>query len=168
MVRILRTQRELYPAVKLIGKRYTDEDRDESGAFARQWGAWFQNGWFEQLQKSGGLGRISEDYIGAMRITEAGFEYWIGLLMAPEDTAPQGFEAVEIPAGDLGVCYLYGRDGSPDIFGMEAHEACCAAWREAGWAPAPGGWFLERYNCPRYTTPDEKGNVILDYCAYLA
>ena len=24
-------------------------------------------------------------------------------------------------------------------------------------------WCFERYNCPRYTTPDENGNVILDY-----
>ena len=40
-----------------------------------------------------------------------------------------------------------------------------AAWQERGWTPS--GWFLERYNCPRYTVPDEKGNVILDYCAYL-
>ena len=24
-------------------------------------------------------------------------------------------------------------------------------------------WCFERYNCPRFTTPDEKGNVILDY-----
>lgn len=78
---------------------------------------------------------------------------------------PQGYEAVEIPAGDLGVCFLYGKDSSPDLFGMDAHKACVAAWQERGWTPS--GWFLERYNCPRYTVPDEKGNVILDYCAYL-
>ena len=66
---------------------------------------------------------------------------------------------------NLGVCFLYGKDSSPDLFGMDAHKACVAAWQERGWTPS--GWFLERYNCPRYTVPDEKGNVILDYCAYL-
>jgi hypothetical protein len=24
-------------------------------------------------------------------------------------------------------------------------------------------WCFERYNCPRYTMPDNNGNVILDY-----
>jgi len=27
--------------------------------------------------------------------------------------------------------------------------------------------FFELYNCPRFTTPDDKGNVILDYGFYL-
>ncbi len=104
-------------------------------------------------------------YVGAMRITEAGFEYWIGVFMAPEAPVPQGYEAVEIPAGDLGVCFLYGKDSSPDLFGMDAHKSLCR--RLAGAGLDSSGWFLERYNCPRYTVPDEKGNVILDYCAYL-
>ena len=25
-----------------------------------------------------------------------------------------------------------------------------------------GGWRLERYNCPRFTTPDEQERVVLD------
>ena len=25
-----------------------------------------------------------------------------------------------------------------------------------------GGWRLERYNCPRFTAPDEQGRVVLD------
>ena len=29
-------------------------------------------------------------------------------------------------------------------------------------------WFFERYTCPRFTTPDEDGNVILDICQYVA
>lgn len=163
MVSILETRREAYPAVKLIGKCYTDRDRDQYGSFGEKWGQWFQNDWFSMLK--GGIPGISEDFLGAMRHTENGFEYWIGKFMAPEDAVPRGFQAVELPAGSLGVCLLYGRDRSADIFGMEAHGACVAAWEARGWKT--GSWFLERYNCPRYTTPDEKGNVILDYCAYL-
>ena len=26
-----------------------------------------------------------------------------------------------------------------------------------------GGWRLERYNCPRFTAPDEQGRVVLDW-----
>jgi hypothetical protein len=29
------------------------------------------------------------------------------------------------------------------------------------------GWCFERYACPRYTTPDKNGNIILDICFYL-
>lgn len=168
MVKILECKKETLPAVKLIGKRYTDSDRDENGSFAAQWGQWFENGWFESLQGEGGIEKVSDDFVGAMRFTEAGFEYWIGILMGPEDPVPQGFEAAQIAGGDWGVCYLYGKDGSADIFGMAAHEACLDAWKAAGWDLAQEVWFLERYNCPRYTTPDENGNVILDYCAKLA
>ena len=28
-------------------------------------------------------------------------------------------------------------------------------------------WFFERYQCPRFTTPDEFGNVILDTCYFI-
>ncbi len=168
MVTILKTQRESYPQVKLIGKRYSDADRDKFGTFGEKWGEWFQKDWFSPLRSGRGLEGISDNYVGAMRYTQTGVEYWIGVLMAPEDLAPAGYDEVEIPAGDLGVCFLYGKDGSPDLFGMEAFEACMAAIKAQGWETAPQGWFLERYNCPRYTTPDEKGNVILDLCAYLA
>jgi hypothetical protein len=42
-----------------------------------------------------------------------------------------------------------------------------AAFTEQGWNYSEKGWFFERYNSPRFTVPDEKGNVILDICAYL-
>ncbi|MDF2880797.1 MAG: AraC family transcriptional regulator [Clostridiaceae bacterium] len=38
---------------------------------------------------------------------------------------------------------------------------------DAGWKAAENSCFFERYNCQRFTTPDEKGKVILDYCIYL-
>lgn len=163
MVTILETFLEHCPDLRLVGKRYTDADWDPYGTFGARWGQWFANGWFSQLENCGN--GVDNSYVGAMRITEQGFEYWIGMLMV-HASVPDGFEAVDVPAGDLAVSYLYGKDGSADIFGMEAHEACASAWRAKGWTPT--GWFLERYNCPRYTMPDEKGNVILDYCAYVA
>lgn len=166
MITILKTQREVLPAAKLIGKRYTDADRDDSGGFGVQWGQWFANHWFEPLLGADLAGNCS-DPVGAMRCTAAGFEYWIGVLAAPEHPVPEGYEAVRIPEGDLGVCFLYGKENSADLFGMEAHNACVQAWADLGWHPQPDVWYLERYNCPRYTVPDENGNVILDYCTCL-
>ena len=40
-------------------------------------------------------------------------------------------------------------------------------WDE-GWKDADGAeWSFENCLCPRYTTPDEQGNVILDYCYFV-
>ena len=107
------------------------------------------------------------DPVGAMRRTAAGFEYWIRVLAAPEHPVPEGYEAVRIPEGDLGVCFLYGKENSADLFGMEAHNACVQAWADLGWHPQPDAWYLNDTTAPRYTVPDENGNVILDYCTCL-
>ena len=165
---IVKVYKESLPAVRLIGKRYTNQDRDESGTFARYWQAWFQDDCPAALTECDAIPGWSEDFVGAMRITgEDAFEYWIGGLFAPSATAPDGFAAADIPAGDIGVCWLYGNDQSGELYGTEASDLSMAAWTENGWKYAENGWFFERYNCPRFTAPDEKGNVILDVCAYL-
>ncbi|MDO5399362.1 MAG: GyrI-like domain-containing protein [Eubacteriales bacterium] len=163
-MKILETRLETYPNVKLIGKRYTDADRDENGSFAQKWGQWFQNNWFSQLK--GGIQGVSDDFVGLMRYTETGFEYWIGVLMDPRDPVPEGFSSVEVPGGDVAVSFVYGKEG-PDIYGMEAYEGSVAAWAEHGWVPDLNAWYMERYNCPRFTQPDDQGNVVLDYCVWL-
>lgn len=167
MPNITRVFFELLPDVKLIGRRYTDADRDAAGTFMHKWGEWFTNGYFESLEKCAGIKRVSDDYFGAMRDGAEGFEYWIGMLAEPGSDVPEGFEAADIPGGPLGVCYVYGRADSAELFGCDVHEACEAAWAAQGWRVPERTWFFERYNCPRFTEPDEAGCVILDYCAKL-
>ncbi len=166
---IVKVYRESLPGVKLIGKRYTNADHDASGTFAGQWGQWFQSGWFDTLKKQcASIPNISDDYIGAIRMSaDNGFEYWIGILYAPGSEVPDGFESIEIAAGDIGVCWLYGNEKSGELYSMEASDMSMAALKKQGWNFSENGWFLERYNYPRFTDPDEKGNVILDICAYL-
>ena len=167
MATILKVEKERIPAVKLTGIKYTNADRGPDGSFACQWERWFQKGYFNQIESCERAVGVGGDYIGAMRMGPDGFEYWIGMLIAPQAEIPEGFEAVEIPAGELGVCYVYGKDETGELFGMDVHQACVRSWEEKGWKVSADGWYLERYNWPRYTTPDEKGNVILDYCAYM-
>lgn len=166
---IIKVYKEKMPCVKLIGKRYTNKDRDESGTFAGYWQQCFKEGWPEILRQCESLPGVSDDLVGAMRVVggDGDFEYWIGALFAPAAETPDGFESAEIPAGDLGVCWLYGNDKSGELYGMEASNMSMGAFAEQGWTFSEQGWFFERYNCPRFTTPDEKGNVILDICAYL-
>lgn len=166
---IIKVYKEKLPDVKLVGKRYTNKDRDESGTFASQWQQCFREGWPEILKQSKGIPVVSDDLVGAVRMAgnNGDFEYWIGALLAADAEAPNGFESVKIPAGEVGVCWLYGNDKNGELYSMEASNLSMAAINEKGWKFSEAGWFFERYNCPRFTVPDEKGHVILDICAYL-
>lgn len=166
---VVKVYKESLPCVKLVGKRYTDKDRDEFGTFALYWQLCFEEGWQNVLKQCDSIPGVSDDLVGAMRMAgdDGAFEYWIGALFVPTAEVPVGFEAIEIPAGELGVCWLYGNDKSGELYSMEASNLSMAAFAKEGWQYSEEGWFFERYNCPRFTTPDEKGNVILDICAYL-
>lgn len=166
---IVKVYKEKLPCIKLVGKRYTNKDRDESGTFARYWQQCFQEGWPGILKQCRSIPEGSDDLVGAMRMigNDGDFEYWIGAFLAPDAKVPDGFVSVEIPAGEVGVCWLYGNDKSGELYSKEASDLSMAALNEKGWKLSEKGWFFERYNCPRFTEPDEKGNVILDICAYL-
>lgn len=166
---IVKVYKESMPHVKLAGRRYTDRDRDESGTFARYWQECFREGWLETLKDCGAIPGVSGDLVGAMRMTggDGGFEYWIGALLAPDAEIPADFESADIPAGEVGVCWLCGNDKNGELYGMEASDMSMAAFSERNWEFFEKGWFFERYNCTRFTVPDERGNVILDICAYL-
>ncbi|GHV34253.1 hypothetical protein FACS18949_09960 [Clostridia bacterium] len=160
---IVKVYTEALPASRLIGLRYVDADR-LNGSFGHKWGEWFHNGRFAELEKLGSLPENGDAYVGAMRVADGVFEYWIGMFF-PKDTPPlQGFEYADVPALNYATFWLYGDEKSGELFGMDAHERCLDEIKRRGWARKDDDWCMERYNCPRFTTPDDKGNVILDYC----
>lgn len=167
---IKKVYREALPSVKLVGRRFTDMDRDETGTFASHWQQAYRDRWFEALKDCGSIPGVSEDHLGAMRALggEDSFEYWIGAFLAPDAKVPTGFEAVGIPAGEIAVCWLCGNGKNGELYGQEASDLSMAAFARQGFRISQTGWFFERYNCPRFTVPDGDGNVILDICVYLA
>lgn len=166
---IKKVYQESLPQVKLVGKRFVKESMTEGGSFASGWQQAFQEGWFDTLVACKGIPGVGRDYIGAMRLIDSkgAFEYWIGMFLALDAQIPEGFEAVEIPAGSIGICWLYGNDKSGEMYSPDASNLSMGAMTAEGWQFDERGWFFERYNCPRFTQPDEQGNVILDICAYL-
>lgn len=178
MPEIIRCYRQSVPAQRFIGKTYTDADRS-GGSFGAKWGEWFENGYFgilesicdEGLKKTGET-EDSGAYIGLMRYGGLKpFEYRIGMFFAENTPVPDGFEAVDFPASDLGTCWIYGKE-SEGLYGM--HDACVRKMTENEFVirddlrgGKEGTWFFERYNCPRFTSEDDKGNKILDYCFYI-
>ena len=153
-VQILEIKKEHCPAARLIGKRYEA---------APNWGQWWANGWFDRLEAQPRLPFNDDAYFGMVRIADGKPERWIGMLFPPETPVPEGFEAADIPPVDYAVCYLKDKEGSPDFYSPETHQACLEAIRAAGMTRFEDNWCFERYQCPRFTAPDENGSVILDY-----
>ncbi len=153
-VKILEVKRESFPAARLIEKKY------EHGP---NWGEWWQNDWFSVLEQKERLSMNGDAYIGAVHIVDGMPEYWIGMFFPVDTEVPEGFDCVDMEALEYAVCYLYDKEGSGDFYSMETHEMCLEELKSLGLKRKEDDWCFERYNCPRFTTPDEAGNVILDY-----
>ena len=163
---IIKVYRQQVPALRFIGKKYGNKDR-VNGMFGKLWGDWFKNGWFDFLEKQidRKLNSIYEDgdaYIGLMRDNNGVFEYWIGIFMPENTPVPDGYEFHDFPKGAFGVCWLYGRES--EVYGLES--MCGKKLLEQGYEDTRDSentvWCFERYACPRFTTPDDKGKIILD------
>ena len=153
-VQILNIEKESWPAARLIGKRYEG---------STNWEEWWANNWFEALEAANPLPLNGDAYIGAVHIADGRPERWIGMFF-PENTAvPAGFDYIEIDPLSYAVCYLYGEEGSAEFYSTETHEQCLNAIKARGFRRKEDHWCFERYNCPRFTSPDDKGRVILDY-----
>lgn len=167
MVEVVKVVKEHVPALRFIGKRYTDADRDAQGGFAARWEEWFREGRFAALEALGMAPEHGNAYIGLMRFAD-GFEYWIGVFVPSGTPVPDGYDWIDLPETTFGTCWLYGREESGELYGEAVHMLCVSRLEEQGWEVAPSPWFMERYNHPRFTTPDQHGKVILDYCIQLA
>lgn len=168
MAEIKRVYRQSMPAMKLIGRCYAEEDKTD-GTFGSIWGEWFENNLFEPLKLTDQGIEPFEDcdaLIGLCRCKEGEpFQYWIGVFVPVDTVVPDGYDSVLLDAGDIAVCWVYGKE--PDIY---AH-CCIGRLKDEGfeWTEDLNGvkWCFERYCCPRFTEPDNEGNVILDMCFYV-
>lgn len=152
---ITEIRKEHCPASRFIGKRYTAQPN---------WAEWWENGWFDLLEKLPILAFNQDAYIGAVRAANDISEHWIGMFFPADTQVPDEFEAFDLPAADYAVCYLRAEENSPDFYTASTHSLCLKALTLQGWTHPEGGWRFERYQCPRFTVPDEHGRVILDYC----
>lgn len=166
MTEIIKVFREEIPAMRFIGKKYPDY----SG-----WGEWFANGWFDVVESSmGDTGRILSlwenggAYVGLERRRDGKLlECWIGMFTPEGTEVPEGFGHIDFPKSNLGTCWIYG----PEKETHGAVSGCRKALQDAGIEISADGegaeLSFENCLCPRFTTPDDKGNVILDYCYFV-
>lgn len=166
MAEIIKVFKEKLPAMRFIGKKY----HDYSG-----WGEWFANGWFDTVENSmGGADKISAvwenggGYVG-LEFCKNGelSEYWIGMFTPCNTTVPEGFEYLDFPESSLGTCWIYGKEDEVHGILGNCREAVWKAGMEISVDENGREMSFENGLCPRFTTPDEKGNVILDYCIFI-
>ena len=153
-VKILEVKKESFPASRFIGKKYTQSPN---------WGEWWENDWFSVLEKNERLSVNGDAYIGAVHIVDGMPEYWIGMFFPVNTEVSEGFDFVDIDSLDYAVCYLQDKEGSGDFYTMKTHNLCLEKLKSLEFKRKEDDWCFERYNCPRYTMPDNNGNVILDY-----
>ena len=173
MPEIIKCYRQKVPASRFVGIKYGDGDRI-NGGFGAKWEEWFHKNRFASLETlctSEFLDAYTDSgaYIGLMRHKDGEpFEYWIGMFLPTDAMAPAGFSYHDFPAAGLGVCWVKGKDGT--VYGQE--QKCAQRLEADGMKVIPDEngayWFFERYACPRFTTPDENGDIILDICHFIA
>ncbi len=165
MRRIVKVYRESLPRLRFIGKRYTDKDAaGHPAGFASKWVEWFENGWFAPLEALPHIPRDGDAYVALMRKTGDGFGYSIGMFCEADTPVPAGYTYQDLDASDVGVVWIQGneRNGEIYVYGDEEMDAL----RANNLFPA-GTWYAKRYVCPRFTRPDENGEVILDLLVWL-
>jgi len=178
MYEIIKVYTQSIDSLKFIGKKYDNADRT-NGTFevASKWSEWFQNGWFDIIENkiNSNPDDTYEDrgaYIGLLRNkSKESFQYWIGMFLPENTETPKGFAHINFPKSEIGVCWVYGKEehismnDSLDIFNQ-----CKERLEKDGMTHVHDRdnvcWAFERYARPRFSTPDEKGNVILDICFF--
>ena len=168
--RIEKCYKEAFPKSRFVGKCYKNSDRVE-GMYGFYWEKWHENGWFEPLEKL-----LTEDFkkvypdcgsfVGLMKGKDGApddyFEYWIGMFLPDGCEVPDGYGYIDLDHEAVGICWIKGQE-----WNLYCHEdECCNELVKNNMAVAletDGGCYMfERYQCPRFTTPDENGEVILD------
>ena len=107
---------------------------------------------------------FDDAYVGVMADWATGdgcFSYIVGMLMKPGAQVPSGYICRELKAEKVGIGWIQGKDVS-DVC-SNAHELTEQRLKSDGHSCANMAWCMELYNCPRFTTPDENGEIILDY-----
>lgn len=176
-IEVTNVYREHVPALRFIGIKYTNDDRDEKGGFGKQWDEWTGGDKFTAMRRAVGALVFDVSPLGlmTMRGDMTGFTYWIGLLYPAETEVPAGYSYLDLPESDIGVGWVRGNEKNGEIFG-DAHGAVCKKLKESGIgtfrsdiAGVDGGTFcfFERYYHPRFTEKDANGNVTLDYGNYI-
>jgi hypothetical protein len=88
------------------------------------------------------------------------FSYIVGMLMKNGVSVPDGYCYRNIEETDVAIGWIKGKD-TADVC-SSAHSQTVQALQEKGYTCDRMKWCMELYSCPRFTQPDDNGDIILD------
>ncbi len=128
------------------------------------WDVCFGDGTFAKLESMKDW-VLCPDYVGFMTDWQGGdgkFTYIVGMMMKHGCPLPdESFVSRTVNPSTAAVGFIQGIS-TQDVC-MNAHALTQHAMEERGCSAEGAAWCMELYNCPRFTTPDEQGQIILDY-----
>lgn len=163
MPELVRFSVEKMPAMKVVGRAMRVKMGSEENPIPGFWRTCFSDGMFERIEALGAPA-LDGSYVGFMcdyHADDGMFTYICGIFMKPDCPVPEGFVGRDVAESDVGVGWVRG----PEFENYPvAHKLTSEAMEKAGRkADEAAGWCAEVYNCPRFTAPQENGDVILDY-----
>lgn len=174
MIEISKTYSEKVPAMRFIGKQYSDADRVD-GTFSYHWCKWNEENLFSIIREAAGgihsqqqLCTDGESAIGLMRSKEGEqFEYWIGMFTPAHTVAPEEFDYVDFEASVVGTGWIHDREENLYCHECEVAHKLNESGHEVITDSKGATWFFERYVDPRFSAPDKDEKVILDICFFV-
>lgn len=166
MAKLIKFEVDKLPKLYLVGKelRYNMEALMKGdNRIPAFWDKCFTDEVFSTLEKQSEF-IFNNAYVGVMMDWDMGdgdFSYICGMLFNEGVTAPEGFVLREIEATKVGIGWIKGKD-TADVC-SNAHVLTEQEIKDVGLCTGKMKWCMELYNCPRFTTPDENGEIILDY-----
>lgn len=173
MAEIIKVYRQSIPAMRFIGKNYGNSENTDWGAI---WSDAFSSDIFGKVERASGgenethlLYEDSDAYIGlCYRNEETGnCDAWIGMFAPIGTRVDIGLDYIDFPQQNLGVCWIYGKENEVHSLVPQCTEKLKAAGMKIKSNKYGYIGHFERDQCPRFTTPDGKGNIILDYCYFV-
>jgi len=159
---VINIYQQIIPATRFVGK------------IGYEWEEWFKEGWFFEL-----FALIPQDFqdqyedygaflgLYGFDTNSSTYVYYIGMLLPENTTVPTGYEHIDFPASTLGVGWAYGE--ATTVHNM--YDVVLTALKDESYEIIIDEkgimWCIERCAYPRYTDPDHKGNIILDFCYFV-
>ena len=159
------------PKVYLVGKgieHNIEEHVKGDNPIAAFWDKCLADGTFSVLERQQEY-VYEPAYVSACIDWDTGygtFTYICGMLFKEGVAVPEGYVVREIGGEKIGMCWIKGKNAA-DVC-KDAHTLTMQAIKNGGYCPNQMKWSMQLFTNPRFTTPDENGDVILDYYIPLA
>jgi len=135
------------------------------------WCKSFEDGMFAKLEaladhvyKADHVGHSYVGYNSKPDPATGDFEHIAGMLMKLGTPVPEGYVSRTIAPAKTAVSWIKGKKGSEGAIFANMYRLTEAALAEKGIKPdKDSGWSMEVYNCPRWTTPDPEGCIVMDF-----